>query len=108
MPATPPYDAALRSLTILVAKHPNVEGEVIWAQQDTWQPQDDDAATLDGEEIPYYAEGLLMEGYSFSWQALGETTPEFIRLFFWQGACPTVPNDPDILASMTYEPAART
>jgi hypothetical protein len=107
VPATPPYDTALKALAKLVAKHPNVEGEVIWAQEGTWQPQDDDAATLDGEEIPYYAEGMLMEGYRFSWQALGENTPEFIRLFFWQGACPALPSDPDILASMVYDPAAR-
>ncbi len=105
MPDAPAFDAALKALTKLVAKYPNLEGEVIWAQDGTWQPQDDEAATLDGEEIPYYAEGMLMEGYSFSWQALGEDTPEFIRLFFWQGSGPALPNDPDTQASMTYDKA---
>ena len=52
---------------------------------------------MDAEEIPFYAEGLLMEGFAMQWQVLAETEapkdPVHIRLFFWQtgGATPPAP-----------------
>jgi hypothetical protein len=88
----------------LVTKYPDVEGEVIWAENDTWRAQEDEASMLDGEEIPYYAEGLLQEGYGFAWQAMGEQTPELIRLFFWLGVAPTLPTDQGIVATGCYNP----
>ena len=69
---------------------------MIWANGADWQAQDDAEGLLDAEEIPFYAEGLLMEGFAMQWQVLAETEapkdPVHIRLFFWQtgGATPPV------------------
>ena len=90
---------ALKPLVDLTRKYPEIEGQVIWAEDGDWAAQDDDALGLDGEEIPFYAEGMIAEGFHCAWQILGESGPEFIRLFFWQGTMPALPSDPDILSS---------
>ena len=90
---------ALKPLVDLTRKYPDIEGQAIWAEHGDWAAQDDEALGLDGEEIPFYAEGMMAEGYRCAWQILGNSTPEFIRLFFWQGTMPALPNDPDILST---------
>lgn len=92
---------ALKPLIDLTRKYPQIEGEVIWAEGTDWAAQDTDEDGLDGEEIPYYAEGMISEGFSCAWQVLGIDAPEFVRLFFWQGTMPALPNDPDLLSSGT-------
>lgn len=92
-------ESQLKPLTIIARKYPQIEAEVIWAKDGDWDAQSDETDGLDGEEIPYYAEGMLAEGYSLAWQVLGEDgTPEFVRLFFWQGAMPALPDDPDLIS----------
>lgn len=97
-----PIQAFLAPLTKLALKHPEVEAEVIWARDGTWQAQDDDAEFLDGEEVPYYAEGLLLEGFALHYQILAEAEtpkqPAHIRLFFWQSAAPAFPSPESDLA----------
>lgn len=88
---------ALKPLIDLTRKYPQIEGEVIWADGAQWSAQDTEEDGLDGEEIPYYVEGMIAEGFSCAWQVLGTDMPEFVRLFFWQGLMPALPNDPDIL-----------
>ena len=95
---------ALKPLTDLARKYPNIEGEVIWADGSDWAAQEDEADGLDGEEIPYHAEAMIAEGYGCAWQVLGETVPEFVRLFFWQGTMPDLPDDPDVLSSAIIGP----
>ena len=62
---------------------------MIWANGADWDAQDDDAEMLDAEEIAFYAEGLLAEGFHLHWQVLAESAapkdPVHARLFFWQG-----------------------
>jgi hypothetical protein len=89
---------ALNPLTALCRKYPALEAQVIWADGIEWQPQEDDEAGLDGEEIAFYAEGMVQEGYSCAWQILGIGAPEFVRLFFWIGAMPPLPSDPDLIS----------
>lgn len=89
---------SVKPLTDLLRKHPDLEAEVIWAAGGAWVAQDDEDEGLDGEEIPFYAEGMLAEGYACAWQLLGQGTPQFLRLFFWQGDAPPLPDDRDILA----------
>lgn len=91
-----PIQSFLAPLAKLAAKHPDIEAEVIWANGADWDAQDDTTEMLDAEEIAFYAEGLLMEGFHLHWQALAETTapaaPVHVRLFFWQGQGPVTPS----------------
>ena len=94
-----PLETFLAPLSRLATKFPGVEGAVVWAEGDTWQPQDDTTERLDAEEIAFYAEGLLVEGFSLIWQAFAATEtpkePEHVVLMFWQsGAAPKVPAAP--------------
>lgn len=93
-----PPPESLNPLSSLCRKFPALEAQVIWAEGNDWQPQEDDEAGLDGEEIAFYAEGMLMEGYSCAWQILGIGAPEFVRLFFWIGEMPHLPDDPDLIS----------
>lgn len=98
-PPMTPLETFLAPLARLAAKHPDVEGAVVWAEGDTWQAQDDTTERLDAEEIAFYAEGLLVEGFGLIWQAFAATEspkePEHVVLMFWQsGAAPTVPPPP--------------
>ncbi len=83
----------LSPLARLAERFPAVEGAVIWADGDDWAVQDDTTEQLDAEEIAFYAEGLLMEGFGMIWQAMADSTrpkePDHILLMFWQG--PTAP-----------------
>lgn len=88
-----PLDTFLAPLARLAEKHPAIEGAVIWTDGDDWQVQDDSTELLDAEEIAFYAEGLLLEGFGMIWQAMADTAtpkqPDHILLMFWQG--PTAP-----------------
>jgi hypothetical protein len=90
-----PLEAFLTPLARLAAKHPDVEGAVVWAEGDEWQAQDDTTELLDAEEIAFYAEGLLAEGFSLIWQAYAPVEhpkdPDHILLMFWQGTAPPPP-----------------
>jgi hypothetical protein len=87
-------DAFLAPLTRLAARHPGIEGQVLWAAEveDGWQVQDDATELLDAEEIPFYVEGLAVEGFGLVWQAMAETggtAPDHILLMVWeQGSTP--------------------
>ena len=83
----------LLPLATLVRRHPDVEAQVLWASGATWEVQDDQDEMMDGEEIPYYAEGLLMEGFGMEWLALGEgTQAEVLLLMVWEpGVTPPEP-----------------
>ena len=90
----------LAPLARLAARHPGLEGQVLWAAavQDGWQVQDDTAEMLDAEEIPFYVEGLLVEGFSLLWQAMaeaGDHSPDHILLMVSEpGAVPPAAPEP--------------
>ena len=90
----------LAPLVRLCTRFPDVEGAVVWADAQGWQPQDDATERLDAEEIAFYAEGLLIEGFGLHWQALAEADtpkhPSAVVLMFWQGTAPAPPDpEPD-------------
>jgi len=66
-----------------------VEGHVIWWEDGQWAAQDDTTELLDAEEVGFYAEGLLAEGFGLTWQVLADAAypgePAVALLFFWQG-----------------------
>lgn len=98
MPAPPgPFDAVLAPLSRLALRHPGVEGQAVWWQNPGWAAQDDGEDLLDAEEIAFYAEGLLAEGFGLHWQLLAESDspkdPVLVLLFFWQsGSRPDLPS----------------
>ncbi len=93
--APSPFEACLAPLARLATKFPDMEGQVIWWEATGWQAQDDEEAMLDAEELAFYAEGLLAEGFALHWQALAEieapAIPVLTRLFFCEGALPELP-----------------
>ncbi len=98
--AQTPQQIFLAPLAKLALRHPDVEGQPIWFEDGTWQAQDDADAMIDGEEIAFYAEGLLAEGFGLHWQILAEVEtpkdPVLVRLFLWQsGTEPLVPAPDD-------------
>ena len=110
MPKSPsPIETFLAPLTKLALKHPEVEAEVIWADGTAWEPQSGSDALLEAEEIPFYAEGLLLEGFQMHYQILAElddlNSPAHVRLFFWQADPPALPQpEPEltVIASATW------
>lgn len=110
MSALPP---SLLPLAKLAARAPAAEGQVIWWDEGRWLPQEEEEAMLDAEEIAFYAEGLLAEGFGLHWQALAEpdepARPVLVRLFFWQpGEGPALPDAGDwhLVASGTQPATA--
>ncbi len=107
-----PIETFLAPLAKWAIRHPDLEAEVIWAEAEGWQAQSDTEALLDAEEAPYYAEGLLLEGFAMQWQVLAldgdaaPTAPALIRLFFWQGQATPPPAETGVtlLASGTWTP----
>ena len=94
-------EAFLAPLARLAARFPDVEGVVIWGDEAGWDIQDDTTELLDAEEIAFYAEGLLAEGFSMIWQAMAEAEmpalPDHVLMLFWQGpgAPPPPPPPPE-------------
>ncbi len=108
-----PHQTFLAPLAKLALRHPLVEGQAIWWEDGDWQAQDDEEAMIDGEEIAYYAEGLLAEGFGLHWQVLAEADapkePVLVLLFLWQsGEAPDLPEPgPDwVVLAQAETPAA--
>jgi hypothetical protein len=82
----------LTPLARFAARYPDLEGAVVWGDAGGWEAQDDTTELLDAEEVAFYAEGLLLEGFSMIWQAMAAADspkqPDHILLMFWQGAEP--------------------
>ncbi|MES2432314.1 MAG: hypothetical protein V4586_00635 [Pseudomonadota bacterium] len=104
-----PIQTFLTPLTKLALKYPEVEAEVIWADGQEWEPQQGTDALLEAEEIPFYAEGLLLEGFQMHYQILADSDapkdPAHVRLFFWQTDAPALPTpEPGLtlIASATW------
>lgn len=94
-----PQQAFLAPLIRLCQRHPEIEGQAIWWEDGAWVAQDDADDMIDGEEIPFYAEGLLAEGFGLHWQVLADAEvpkePLLVRLFLWQAGETAVPPLPE-------------
>ena len=98
--ATPPLDPVqifLAPLGKQAARTPLIEALVFW-ESDGWPDQP--AEALEAEEITFYAEGLLAEGFNLDWRIVAApdspTTPDHIRLYLWEaGATPPPTPGPD-------------
>ena len=77
-----PIEAFLAPLARIARKHRDIEGLVFWGGQ-SWDPSPSEA--LDAEEIAFYAEGLLIDGFKMHWALVAEgDAPDHLRLCFWQ------------------------
>ncbi len=104
MPAAlTPIEAFLAPLAKLALKQPEIEGLVFWGDANGWDASPTEA--LESEEIAFYAEGLLLEGFRMVWEiaAMAETPtdPDHIRLLFWQDTAPPVPAPPPAWVTIT-------
>lgn len=92
-PALPP---ALRPLAALAQRYPQLEGQVVWLEEDgAFAFQDDSDLGLDPEEFAFYAEGLLAEGFHLAWALLADEAdaqePLILQLTCGEGAPPPPP-----------------
>ncbi len=85
-----PIEAFLAPLARHARRQPDLEGLVFWGGADGWYASPSE--TLEAEEIAFYAEGLLLDGFRMHWalMALAEAPerPDHLRLCFWQDDSP--------------------
>lgn len=102
--------ADLRPLASLALRHPDLEGQVVWQENGAYTVQDAEDLGLDAEEIAYYAEGLLMEGFHLVWSALAEVEdprdPVILQLVCAEGQAPVAPPVPEGWCLSTVSDAA--
>ncbi len=109
-PELTPIEAFLAPLQTLARKRPEIEALVFWGGAEGWK--DAPAEALESEEIAFYAEGLLQDGFHMVWTvvALMDTPalPDHIRLQFWQDGDPPPPRPPVgwlVLTAARWTPA---
>lgn len=84
---TTPIEQFLAPLAKIARKHRDIEGLVFWGGADGWDPSPSEA--LEAEEIAFYAEGLLIDGFHMDWALVAEgDAPDHLRLCFWQDGEP--------------------
>jgi hypothetical protein len=88
-----PIEICLAPLARLARIQPEIEALVFWGDAAGWDDAPSEA--LESEEIAFYCEGLLEDGFHLIWTvvALTEspTLADHVRLQFWQDDCPHPP-----------------
>jgi hypothetical protein len=86
-------DPRLEPLLLLTRRVKTIEAYVLWHKDGAWSDANGDL--LETDEIVFYAEGLLMEGFGMAWDHLTDAAlGDHIRLCFWQGPPPPLPEVP--------------
>jgi hypothetical protein len=89
-PEPTPIEAFLAPLVRIARKLPEIEGLVFWGGSEGWT--DTPSEALEAEEIAFYAEGLLLDGFRMQWWlvalAAGPDSADHLRLAFWQDDSP--------------------
>lgn len=106
--AKPEAGAAADFLTPLrkmALRYPDLDALVFWANPD-WSSEP--AEDMDAEEAPFYAEGLIPEGFSLEWRLMaapGDTRPDHFQLFVWDQSAmpPGAAEDWILLASARWQ-----
>jgi hypothetical protein len=76
----------LAPLVKIARKHRDIEGLVFWGGE-VWG--DSPSEALEAEEVVFYAEGLLIDGFHMDWALVAEgDAPDHLRLCFWQDGPP--------------------
>lgn len=87
-----PIEAFLAPLARITRKAPDIEGLVFWGGPDGWSANPTEA--LEAEEVVFYAEGLLLDGFHLDWAMIEDEAgiSRDLRLCFWQeGEPPPAP-----------------
>lgn len=105
-PDPTPAEAFLAPLAALAQKMPDIEGVVFWSQGG-WA--DDPTEVLESEEIAFYAEGLIPEGFAITWRIValpGDDTPDHIRLYIAEDGPPPPAETADwtVLSTASWTP----
>lgn len=86
-------EAHLNRLKSTLKRARGIEAEVYWARGGEWS--DATGETLEHEEIVYYAEGLLLDGFQLAWRVIGsDGAADLLELYFWQTEAPALPSLP--------------
>jgi hypothetical protein len=90
-PDPTPIELFLAPLARLARARPEIEGLVFWGGPEGWS--DAPSEVLEAEEIVFYAEGLLLDGFGMDWVAAGpgDGLADHLRLCFWQEGDPPPP-----------------
>ncbi|MBN2631815.1 MAG: hypothetical protein JXR75_14895 [Rhodobacteraceae bacterium] len=85
-------ETALEALGRIALSHKDIEAQVLWFRDGVWS--DAMGESLEAEEIAFYAEGLLDEGFGLDWALVSGPLGEEVRLCFWQDGDPPAPDLP--------------
>lgn len=83
-PEAGPAAEFLSPLRKLALRHAELDALVFWANP-AWVPEPTEE--MDAEEAPYYAEGLIPEGFCLEWRLMalpGEARPDHFQLYVWE------------------------
>lgn len=83
-----PEDLFLAPLRKIALRDPEIEAYVFWAAEG-WP--DGPSEALESEEVAFYIEGLIPEGFHIEWRALavpGVEDADHIRLYLWEEGTP--------------------
>ena len=87
--AETPVEAFLAPLAKIARTHRDIEGLVFWGGE-SWDASPSEA--LEAEEIVFYAEGLLLDGFCMDWALVADAAgTDHVRLCFWQDGAPPPP-----------------
>ncbi|GAB1361412.1 hypothetical protein MASR1M32_06480 [Rhodobacter sp.] len=97
MAASPtPAQTFLAPLARLARREPGIEGLVFW-HAGGWP--EEPAEELEAEEIAFYAEGLLEEGFRLEWRILAAADApdraDHVQLWLWEDAKASLPPQVD-------------
>jgi hypothetical protein len=83
-----PIEAFLAPLSRIARQHRDLEALVFWGGVEGWPLTPSEA--LEAEDIVFYAEGLLLDGFHMHWALVSETgdAADHLRLCFWQEGPP--------------------
>ena len=90
---------SLRPLAALAIRFPHLEGQVVWLEGGDYTFQEAEELGLDPEEIAFYAEGLLVEGFHLVWALLADVDapadPLILQLTCGEDGLPPAPPLPE-------------
>ena len=99
-PAKPdltPVQSFLAPLARHAARLPEADALVFWHGAEGWPDQPTEE--LEAEEVAFYAEGLLDEGFHLDWRLMASadapTRADHLQLFLWEDGAPAPPEAAD-------------
>lgn len=88
-----PIETFLAPLVGLARRQPEIEALVFWGGPTGWN--DTPAEAIESEEIAFYAEGLMQDGFHLVWTVAAlsgnPALADHVRLQVWQDADPPPP-----------------